>query len=292
MIKNLDGVIETVSFGSEPAILIHNNNDYEEYPIHWHTPVEIILPLEGGYNLTCNETPFSLETNDIIIIPPGVLHQLYATAGRRLIFQIDVSMLSMFNDFDAFFSFMQPAITISQKSYPTIHDYCVKLLLDAYDDYRNNTPLHNFSIISKILEMFVTIGKVYTMSPKRFSGVKPGKQKEYADKFIMICEYVNKNCTMDITLEETAEMAGFSKYHFSRLFKDFSGVSFYKYLNIRRIAVAEKLLLDPNISITEVGTHCGFNSISSFMRMFKIVKNCTPSQFRNFHTEYYQETQN
>ena len=80
-----------------------------------------------------------------------------------------------------------------------------------------------------------------------------------------------------------AALAGFSKYHFSRLFKEFTNISFYKYLNNQRISYAEKLLLDPNINITEVAIHSGYNSISAFMRMFKIIKNCTPTEFRNMY---------
>ena len=61
---------------------------------------------------------------------------------------------------------------------------------------------------------------------------------------------------------------------------------FYKYLNTRRIAYSEKLLLDPQINVTEVAIRSGFNSISAFMRMFKIVRNCTPTQFRNLNNAY------
>ncbi|MBR4169442.1 MAG: helix-turn-helix transcriptional regulator, partial [Lachnospiraceae bacterium] len=85
-------------------------------------------------------------------------------------------------------------------------------------------------------------------------------------------------------LDDIAAMTGFSKYHFSRLFKEFTNTSFYKYLNVRRIGYAEKLLLDPGINVTEAAVRSGFNSISAFMRMFKIVKGCTPTEFRNLYT--------
>lgn len=283
MIKNLEGDREIVSFGSDPTILIYDNIDYEEYPVHWHSPVEIIMPIEGTYSLDCSEESYLLNPEDIIIIPPGVLHHLYAAKGRRFIFQLDLKMLGDFDDLEAFFSLMQPAILISPEEYPTIHQYCYGLLMEAAKEYSTNAPLHNLSIISKVLQMFVTIGRVYTSSPQRFSAIKLGKQQEYTEKFMSICDYVNKHCTEDISLDEISEKAGFSKYHFSRLFKEFSGVTFYKYLNTRRIAVAEKLLLDPDITITEVSIKSGFNSISSFMRMFKIMKNCTPTQYRDLN---------
>ena len=83
---------------------------------------------------------------------------------------------------------------------------------------------------------------------------------------------------------EIAGMTGFSKFHFSRLFKEFTGTSFYKYLNVRRISHAERLLLDPQLNVTDAAVLSGFNSISAFMRMFKIIKGCTPTEFRNLYS--------
>ena len=49
------------------------------------------------------------------------------------------------------------------------------------------------------------------------------KQQEYAEKFMEVCEYINAHFSEDLKLEDVAEMAGFSKFHFTRLFKQFTG---------------------------------------------------------------------
>lgn len=283
MIKLLDGVKETVSYEYESALLLYNNTDYEEYPNHWHTAVEIVMPLEGDYTMECNDIPFNLRVDDIIIICPGVLHHLYAHKGRRIIFQVDLSMIQSFDEYNSIFSIMQPAIMITPEEASAIHAECVRLMKEIYDEYFGNVPLKNISIMQKFLQILVMAGRLYTTSPNRFAGIKPTKQQEYTEKFLSICNFLNQHCTEDLTLEEVADMAGFSKYHFTRLFKEFAGMPFYKYLNTRRIAYSEKLLLDPDINVTEVAIRSGFNSISAFMRMFKIVRNCTPTQFRNLN---------
>ena len=78
-------------------------------------------------------------------------------------------------------------------------------------------------------------------------------------------------------------MTGFSKYHFLRLFKQFAGDTFYHYVNAQRIYHACLLLSDPEKNITEVAMSCGFHSISSFLRIFKLQKGCTPTEFRRIH---------
>ena len=111
----------------------------------------------------------------------------------------------------------------------------------------------------------------------------PQKQKEYLDRFLSICNYIDEHCTEDLSLDQVAKTAGFSKYHFTRLFKQFTNVSFYKYVNQKRIEKAAEMLTEPNISITNVALSCGFESLSSFIRMFKIVKGCSPTEFRNMY---------
>ena len=58
-------------------------------------------------------------------------------------------------------------------------------------------------------------------------------------------------------------------------------VSFYKYVNQKRIAIAGDLLLNTNLNITEIALQSGFGSISAFIRMFKLINGCTPTEFRN-----------
>jgi AraC-like DNA-binding protein len=128
--------------------------------------------------------------------------------------------------------------------------------------------------------MFVLIGRTHATDNDKFE-TSHNKQQEYIEKFMEVCDYINKHCTENLTLDDVAEMAGFSKYHFSRLFKQFTSHSFYKYLNLRRIMFAEKMLINPETSVTEVALLSGFNSISAFIRMFKICKKCTPTEFRN-----------
>ena len=283
MIKNLEGIRETVSFESSTPILLYDNVDFEEYPIHWHTPIEVLVPLEGEYSIKCNDIPITLKEKDVAIITPGVLHQLYASKGRRIIFQIDVRTIQSLEEVDSFMSLIQPAVVITPEDYPDIHEKVYEMMMEIFNEYFSNAPLKNTTIFSEFLGILSLVARTYTTSVDRFTNIKPNKLQEYNETFLQVCDYINKHCTENLTLDMVAEVAGFSKYHFSRLFKEFANDSFHKYLNKRRIAYAERLLQDPSINITEVALTSGFNSISSFMRMFKADKGCTPSKFRELH---------
>ena len=45
MIEVLNGIKETVLYKDIEGFKLHDNTDYESYPEHWHTPIEIIMPI-------------------------------------------------------------------------------------------------------------------------------------------------------------------------------------------------------------------------------------------------------
>ena len=56
----------------------------------------------------------------------------------------------------------------------------------------------------------------------------------------------------NLSLEEVAAVSGFSKFHFTRIFKQYMNMTFYEYLNSKRVKRAEELLYDKKMSITDV----------------------------------------
>lgn len=95
MIEHLDGIHETVTYKENSSLRLFVNTDCEDYPIHWHTPMEIIMPLEGTYTVFLGDKPVLLQEGDIIFICPGILHSLVAPEnGKRIILQIEWSVVS------------------------------------------------------------------------------------------------------------------------------------------------------------------------------------------------------
>lgn len=283
MIESLDGIRETVNFKANTSLRLYDNDKCEHYPLHWHTPIEIILVTQNTYEVTCNNLTYLLEQGDILIISPGTIHSTFAPIdGERLIFQADCSILHCLKEFSAILFILSPALYITEKNSPILYHPVHDLILKILEEYTNNEALGEGLIYSMLIQIFVLIGRNHTKN-KKLSLTNDAKQNKYAYKFLFICDYINKHCTEDLTLDEISNLAGFSKFHFTRLFKEFTGVTFYKYLTQKRIAFAENLLIDPDISITEVALYSGFSSLSAFSRMFRIIKNCTPTEFRTMY---------
>ena len=185
--------------------------------------------------------------------------------------------------FDSILSLIQPTIIVSEKNYPSIYRQCQDLILNSTAEYFGNEQFKEVAVYNQLINLLLLVGREYTKQSGLFTDAPVTKQQEYMQKFMTLCDYINNNCTESLSVDDAANMVGFSKFHFSRLFKKFTGTTFYSYVNERRIAHATLLLLDSEKSITEVAIGSGFNSISSFIRIFKINRGCTPTEFRNMH---------
>lgn len=280
MIENLNGLHEIVNYKENTNLRLYTNTQAEDYPNHWHTPLEIIMPLENTYSVEVNQSTILLNPDDIIFISPGVIHALKApSCGRRIIFQAEITMLSSIRGFGSIISHISPALKITEDNFPRIHRQISCLLLQIQKEYNTGSHLLETVVYSKLLEIFVLIGRNITDHFEHLCG-GGHIHKEYSKKFLSICNYINEHFCEDLTLDDIAKQAGFSKYHFTRLFKQFTATTFYQYLNRKRIEHAGRLLADPDTSITDAALSCGYTSLSSFIRMFKIINGCTPTEYR------------
>lgn len=282
------GTHEKITYVEENTpVFLWINKEPGSFPMHWHSTAEIIMPIQNGYTVTMNKTTYSLKENEILVIPPGELHELTPPdSGYRMVLMFDLSILNKCKGFTRLFSLFSLPRLITKETKPEIYEKELALLLRIAEEYADGGDMSELAILSMLIQFFVLLARNNDDTlPGAFPAAPPTKQREYIEKFNTVFDYIENHYTEDITLESTAAQIGFSKFHFSRLFRQFTDTSFYDYLCARRIKAAETLLLDPNLPITEIALQSGFASISTFNRVFKKFKECTPTEFKEFNTE-------
>ena len=93
-------------------------------------------------------------------------------------------------------------------------------------------------------------------------------------------DYMGRHFSKPLTLECIAKEACLSKYHFSREFKKYLGMSPIRFMMNRRICHATLLLQNSECSISSVATRSGFCDQSEFTKWFKKATGFTPSWYR------------
>ena len=96
-------------------------------------------------------------------------------------------------------------------------------------------------------------------------------------------EYIRKYYHQKIYISDIAEALGVSESHLSRIFKKETGESIQKYSMHMRIERAENLLKYSEASLTEISEYLCFSSQSHFGKVFKVHKNMTPKQYRDYY---------
>lgn len=284
MIEILNGIAETVEYKDMQGVRVYHNDEAENYPMHWHTALEIIMPLRSEYTVEVEGEKHTFNVGDIFITAPGELHSLYAPpSGERLIILVDYSLICTLKDMQLLLQTFRPYKLIKSEKDSVLYNSLSRYILEIEKEYFAEQQFFEANIYSLFIRFFVELGRSQTLAREPFSGISINKQHEYMNKFLNVCNYINEHYCEDIDADTLAEIAGFSKFHFSRLFKQYTGSTYYEYLTRRRIEMAEKYLIQPDLSITEVAMQSGFNSLSTFNRVFKQVKGCTPSEYKGMN---------
>ena len=98
--------------------------------------------------------------------------------------------------------------------------------------------------------------------------------------FTKAVNYIRENIYEQITLDDLADAAAISKFHFSRLFKEETGLAPLEYVVQTKINLAKTILSTTNRTIADIAMDLGFSSESSFINAFKKRTGISPNRFR------------
>lgn len=253
------------------------------FDTHWHREMEFFYFTSGKGIIYCDLNPIPVEAGDIIVVNSNELHR-----GQNL-----SSKLGRYNiivDPDIFHTgFMTRCET--KYIYPIIKNHIVfqnkisddkkveeniKKIIHEYE-----SGLNGFELMIKgyLYELFALLIRRYAISyltPREYE-----KRVENLKNFGDLFKHIETNYTQRTTLKEAAAMSNMSQSHFCRSFKEFTGKTFVEYVNSIRLNRAEILLLNSNMSVTEIAMEVGFNDINYFSRLFRQHKGVSPTEMRD-----------
>lgn len=103
---------------------------------------------------------------------------------------------------------------------------------------------------------------------------------ENSHRIDLVVKYISDNYVNYIGLNDVSEIACMTTNSFCRFFKKMTNKSFTQFLNEVRIRNASRLLIQEDMSVSEVCFSVGYNSITNFNKQFKLMMGCTPKNYR------------
>ena len=276
----LQGRQEYITYMEHSSIRVWASDVAAHYDLHSHSAIEVILPDRGEAAYQVQEEAYHVRPGEVLILPSGCLHSLTEPPDtRRHLLLFEPNPLLSLRDIPNISAMMQQPIFLRDGT--ELQTRVRKLLMQVVDCYFRKEDMWNTECYSYLLQMYALLGRHYLEA----AGVQRPSQHTI-DPAIMnsAITYINEHYMDDLSLEDAALFAGFSKYYFSRMFKQFSGISFSEYLTTKRLNVASDLLVRTNQPIREIAISSGFGSTATFNRVFREYKNCTPSQFRAIYS--------
>ncbi|MCR5746102.1 MAG: AraC family transcriptional regulator [Lachnospiraceae bacterium] len=269
---------EVVDFVPQSHIRIWYNTQREGYEVHHHNAAEIVFCVENLYTISVENNIYNLNSGDILFVPPDMLHSIKGGSGVRFIYLIDLEPLQSFMDYNIIEATIMRPLFLSENGSPFIY-HKIKNYLEAINDiYFKAHSMWELNVFSNLMNMYAEIGKF------NFSRMESSKEDEnsmiYYEKFANLLKYVDSHLDEELSLEWAAKRTGFSKYYFLRLFKEYTGMTYYDHLTHKRIQSAQRLL-SGNDSVTNIAVRTGFNNLTSFSRSFKKLTGLSPTQYRN-----------
>jgi len=91
---------------------------------------------------------------------------------------------------------------------------------------------------------------------------------------------MRENLGEQLTMDDMARTAMFSKFHFSRMFQRVTGISPGRFLSALRLQEAKRLLLTTSTGVADISHMVGYNSIGTFSSRFRASVGVSPSEYR------------
>jgi AraC family transcriptional regulator len=113
----------------------------------------------------------------------------------------------------------------------------------------------------------------------------------YTERIHLAVDYISEHLAEEISLDKLASVACFSPFHFHRIFSALLGESPRDYIErLRMERAVNEIAIKRNLNLYEIAYECGFNTKSSFSRVFKKYYGVAPSRFLQKHEADFHST--
>ncbi len=255
---------------------------------HAHDFAELIYVYSGKCKQTIDLTKISLKEGDICIIAPGVRHDL-EVFDNSIIFKTLIRKSALD---EISFNFLDDKNIISEYIHSIVHSYIGYdyMIFHTKDDIKikdkfvsileesiNKDRFHHQMITNTMMLVFGILIRNYEDKAE----LPASKNKSDINRY-KIMKIIQDNYK-DITLDDIAEKLHYTREHTSRYIKQLTGKNLTDILKIIRLEKSKTLLLNTNMTVSNISENVGFNSFEYYIRAFKSHYGETPTQFRKYN---------
>ena len=227
----------------------------DDFKKHMHDFYELIFFVHGDVDYMIESKSKKLVSNDIILIPAGLLHYGVANVDveyERYVLKFPLRLIN-----DTLAKEIQD-FTCFSGNYPALKELFTKL-----DNIYNN-----YSDEHKYILMVNTLSEIL-INMQNKSKVSDELIGVYHNPVVSkVIAYINENIKKNITLTDICNDLNFSRAHISNEFSHVMKIPVMTYIRYKKIIAAHQKILEGNVKINEVAYEYGFEEYSTFYRNY------------------------
>jgi len=244
--------------------------------LHFHTYYELFYVNNGKFTIQFENEEREFSKDDLIVIAPGTNHRTImvnpGTARYNFNFLMEKNSLKTnFSLYDALKDAFFDECTVINNCY-TLRDVLKKIVVDIMQGDEVMLSMHFHELAVSILD-FVDPQKAHPMSTHTISD--SNMIRMYKLQQIIFTSY-----SQDISLNYIADKLFLSTRQASRIIQQYFGCTYRELVAKMRMKVAVELLENTDMTILEIASQIGYNSIKGFYIYFKKQYNCLPTEYR------------
>ncbi|WMJ86520.1 AraC family transcriptional regulator [Anaerocolumna sp. MB42-C2] len=250
---------------------------------HVHDEYEIYYLLEGERYYFIENQTYLVKEGSIVFINKGQIHKTGA-AGESYHDRILIELKE-----EPFQTFLLSSCGISLAEFFSSHygviqldnngRHYVEALLFGMADELHQKQFHYTSMtMMKLCSLFVDSlrSNIHDNPEQVINLAKTAKHKKVSE----VASFIMANPAEVKSLDDLAKRFFISKCYLSRIFKEVTSFTVCEYINITRIQKAQQILIETNLSITEISALLGYESITYFEKVFSNFTKTSPLKYR------------
>lgn len=254
---------------------------------HYHDTYEVYLQLSGERNLFYDDICYTLKKGDLVIIKPFEIHYTqHGTSNSYSRYVLNFHPQKL----DTILSKSEASLLLQKLPFGvmSLHENDmeqVHQLLQSIDQISKKTGVFSekriyanvFILLTNLIDLSQTLCDVshHDTQTKLHRSTQSIQQE-----IVEAIQYINTHYKDNITLEHMKEVTHLSKYHFCRVFHQYTGATFHNYLTNVRLTKVHPLLIHSNLTLEQIASKTGFRSSPQLNRAFQTVYQMSPSEFR------------
>lgn len=257
------------------------------FPLHWHEQIEILYVLEGQLKVLINKKTWEGRQGDIFIVDTGLIHGFSDPSPEASVrvFQFGREIfdepLTLMENQDVRKPVFGRTPWISPSLNRSVYPLVETILIDINSEFQKKEPGYRFVIKSglyKLVALFLrNMAAEETINTGRITN-----EKNHTRHLEQIFSFIYSNFdNPELKLDDAAFEIGLSKYYLTRFLKEQTGLGYHDHLARARLSKARQYLAESDMPVTDIAYLCGFQSLTTFNRLFKQYTGASPSSYRN-----------